>query len=94
MTFALYYPSSSTYLGLGAGAAAEKPRPPSPQTPPPAYPGEHQGIPRPVERYNLTSKSWFCPRAPFRLDIPKTNHLAGFTEVSEPQQLSPLRERF
>uniref|UniRef100_A0AAZ1XXX0 NACHT domain-containing protein n=1 Tax=Oreochromis aureus TaxID=47969 RepID=A0AAZ1XXX0_OREAU len=45
---------------VGAAAQAEKPRPASPQPPPPVCPGEHQGIPRPAERYNLSSVSWVC----------------------------------
>lgn len=30
---------------------------------PPALPGWQQGIPKPAERCNLCSTSWFCPRA-------------------------------
>uniref|UniRef100_A0A3Q2V6R8 C2H2-type domain-containing protein n=1 Tax=Haplochromis burtoni TaxID=8153 RepID=A0A3Q2V6R8_HAPBU len=53
------------------------PRPPSPQPPPPAYPGEHQGVPRPAERYNLSCVSWVCPGASSRWDMPGTPHPGG-----------------
>lgn len=50
---------------------------PSPGRPPPACPGKHQGVPRPAERYNLSSVSWGCPRASSRWDMPRTPHPGG-----------------
>uniref|UniRef100_A0A3P9DCN9 Phospholipid phosphatase related 5b n=1 Tax=Maylandia zebra TaxID=106582 RepID=A0A3P9DCN9_9CICH len=65
--------------GIGAGVAVflvtEKPTPPFPQPSPPAFPVEHQGVPRPAERYNLASVSLTCPWAPSRWNMPGTPHL-------------------
>lgn len=33
--------------------------------------GKHQGFPRPAERSNISSRSWFCPGATFQQDIPR-----------------------
>ncbi|MEQ2308162.1 hypothetical protein AMECASPLE_025303 [Ameca splendens] len=45
----------------GAADSAETPRRPSAQTPPPAPPGEAQGLLRPSERHSPSSVSWAVP---------------------------------
>ncbi|MED6252717.1 hypothetical protein ATANTOWER_015861 [Ataeniobius toweri] len=47
----------------GAAHSLETPRLPSPQTPPPAPPGEAQGVPRPAERHSPSSVYWAVPWA-------------------------------
>uniref|UniRef100_A0A669DG30 Voltage-dependent N-type calcium channel subunit alpha n=1 Tax=Oreochromis niloticus TaxID=8128 RepID=A0A669DG30_ORENI len=56
------------------------PRYPSPQAPPPAYPGKHQDVSRPAKRWNLSSVSWFCPQ----WDVPEETHPEGTQEASLP----------
>ncbi|KAL3986904.1 zygote arrest protein 1 [Sarotherodon galilaeus] len=44
--------------------------------------GEHQGVPRLAERYNLSSMSWVCPGASFWWDMPGTTSPGGTQEAS------------
>ncbi|MEQ2281809.1 hypothetical protein AMECASPLE_034177 [Ameca splendens] len=62
----------------GAADSAETPRRPSPQTPPPAPPGEAQGVPRPAERHSLSSVPW----ASSQWDVPGTPPEEGVQEAS------------
>lgn len=39
-----------------------------------SYPGEHRGIPRSAERYNLSNVSWVCPAASSLSDMPGASH--------------------
>ncbi|MED6259023.1 hypothetical protein ATANTOWER_015794 [Ataeniobius toweri] len=59
----------------------ETPRRPSPQTTPPAPPGEAQGVPRPAERHSPSSVSWGVPWASSRWDVPGTPPEEGIQEA-------------
>lgn len=78
--------SSSKHLSwvqvTGVGALAVRSRHYSPQSIPPALPGESQGVPRSSRRYNHSNAFSICSGVSSWMDTPETPPQGGAKEAS------------